>query len=131
MRFRLLSCLFIVGILGQAFGTEEAVETAALQETAVQGTVDQGTVQELLYDGKGLPRLHLYDGEETALLSSPSSKTMVMKSDGFFTRNLYDQEYRLKSRLTWQEEGSSTDSGNSPLSSKIVLQEDYFYYERN
>ena len=50
MRFRLLSCLFIVGILGQAFGTEEAVETAALQETAVQGTVDQGTVQELLTD---------------------------------------------------------------------------------
>ena len=136
MRFRLLSCLFIVGILGQAFGTEEAVETAALQETEVQGTADQGTavqgtVQELLYDGKGLPRLHLYDGEETALLSSPSSKTMVMKSDGFFTRNLYDQEYRLKSRLTWQEEGSSTDSGNSPLSSKIVLQEDYFYYENS
>ena len=141
MRFRLLSCLFIVGILGQAFGTEEAVDTAPLQETAVQGTAvqgtgvqgtaDQRTVQELLYDGKGLPRLHLYDGEETALLSSPSSKTMVMKSDGFFTRNLYDQEYRLQSRLTWQEEGSSTDSGNSPLSSKIVLQEDYFYYENS
>lgn len=122
MRFRLLSCLVIVGILGQAFGTEKSVETAAIQEPAVQ---------ELLYDGKGLPRLHLYDGEETALLSAPSSKTMVMKSDGFFTRNLYDREYRLQSRLTWQEEGTSTDSDNSSLSSQIVLQEDYFYYENS
>ncbi len=122
MRFRLLSCLVIVGVLGQAFGTEKSVETAAIQEPAVQ---------ELLYDGKGLPRLHLYDGEETALLSAPSSKTMVMKSDGFFTRNLYDHEYRLQSRLTWQEEGTSTDSDNSSLSSQIVLQEDYFYYENS
>ncbi len=117
MRFRLLSCLIIVGVLGQAFGTEESAEIAPIQE--------------LLYDGKGLPRLHLYDGEETALLSAPSSKTMVMKSDGFFTRNLYDHEYRLQSRLTWQEEGTSTDSDNSSLSSQIVLQEDYFYYENS
>lgn len=117
MRFRLLSCLIIVGVLGQAFGTEKSAEIVPIQE--------------LLYDGKGLPRLHLYDGEETALLSAPSSKTMVMKSDGFFTRNLYDHEYRLQSRLTWQEEGTSTDSDNSSLSSQIILQEDYFYYENS
>lgn len=117
MRFRLLSCLIIVGVLGQAFGTEKSAEIAPIPE--------------LLYDGKELPRLHLYDGEETALLSAPSSKTMVMKSDGFFTRNLYDHEYRLQSRLTWQEEGTSTDSDNSSLSSQIVLQEDYFYYENS
>ena len=122
MRFRLLSCLVIVGILGQAFGTEKSVETAAIQEPAVQ---------ELLYDGKGLPRLHLYDGEETALLSAPSSKTMVMKSDGFFTRNLYDKEYRLQSRLTWQEKDAASGAENPPLSSHIVLQEDYFYYENS
>jgi hypothetical protein len=122
MRFRLLSCLVIVGILGQAFGTEKSVETVAIQEPAVQ---------ELLYDGKGLPRLHLYDGEETALLSAPSSKTMVMKSDGFFTRNLYDKEYRLQSRLTWQEKDAATGAKNPPLSSHIVLQEDYFYYENS
>lgn len=117
MRFRLLSCLIIVGVLGQAFGTEKSAEIAPIQE--------------LLYDGKGLPRLHLYDGEETALLSAPSSKTMVMKSDGFFTRNLYDHEYRLQSRLTWQEKDADTGAENPPLSSQIVLQEDYFYYENS
>ena len=117
MRFRLLSCLIIVGVLGQAFGTEKSAEIAPIQE--------------LLYDGKGLPRLHLYDGEETALLSAPSSKTLVMKSDGFFTRNLYDKEYRLQSRLTWQEKDAASGAENPPLSSHIVLQEDYFYYENS
>ena len=84
--------------------------------------------QELLYDGQGLPRLHLYDGEETSLLSLGSSRTVVAKADGAFVRNLYDGDYRLQSRLTWSE-GAAADGLRQDLApAELRLQEEFFYY---
>lgn len=124
MRFRYLACLLpaMLCSLLQASETEPVVEEPVVQEP----------VQELLYDGKGLPRLHFYGGEEAALLSIDSSRTVVTKADGVFTRNLYDREYRLQSRITWLEEAFSTaDSENSLAPAQIALQEEYFYYDNS
>lgn len=113
-----------------------ALLCSVLQASEIEPLIDEAVVQEpvqeLLYDGKGLPRLHFYDGEETSLLSADSSRTVVTKADGVFTRNLYDGEYRLQSRITWLEKALSTaDSEPSFVPAEIALQEEYFYYDNS
>lgn len=124
MRFHGFACLLLALLCSvlQASETEPLIDEAVVQEP----------VQELLYDRNGLLRLHLYDGEETSLLSADSSRTVVTKADGVFTRNLYDGEYRLQSRITWLEETLSTaDFEPSLTPAQIAVQEEYFYYDNS
>ena len=122
MRCSRLFCLLSVLLcsVGQALETEPMLQ----RET-------QEPVEELLYDGKGLPRLHRYDEEDTAFLSALSSRTVVTRAAGTFSRNLYDEDYRLQSRLTWQESGSEAASEGSIFPARLTLQEEYFYYENS
>ena len=122
MRCSRLFCLLSVLLcsVGQALETEPMLQ----RET-------QEPVEELLYDGKGLPRLHRYDEEDTAFLSALSSRTVVTRAAGTFSRNLYDEDYRLQSRLTWQESGSEAASEGSVFPTRLTLQEEYFYYENS
>ena len=78
MRCFRLFCLLSVLLcsVGQALETEPMLQ----RET-------QEPVEELLYDGKGLPRLHRYDEEDTAFLSALSSRTVVTRAAGTFSRN--------------------------------------------
>lgn len=123
MRFLVLCCLLPVLLCsyGQALEGELVAQEPAIQEP----------VQELLYDGKGLPRLHHYDGEDTAFLSVASSRLVVTRGAGTFSRTLYDQEYRLQSRLTWQEAASEASAEGMESPARLTLQEDYFYYENS
>ena len=89
-------------------------------------------VPQLIKDGRGKPRLHLYDEEETAILSTNSSQTLVTRADGSFTHILYDNEYRLQSRLVWQEGDTSIGDEKSFFTpSEITSQEDYFYHDNS
>ncbi|MBQ4331801.1 MAG: hypothetical protein IJC31_08200 [Spirochaetaceae bacterium] len=110
---------------GEADGMEPAVvETGAVPE-------------ELLLDGRNAPRLHLYDGEETAVLSYGGSRSLVTMADNRVVHRMYDETYRLKSKRIWQETGASapkaTDGGegNGVLlePSQLVAQEDFYYHD--
>lgn len=93
-------------------------------------------LEELLLDGRTSPRLHLYDGEETALLSSSSSRSLATMADNSVTHRIYDGAYRLKSKLTWQEAevpapnptGGAEGNGSLLEPPRLISQEDYYYH---
>ena len=101
----------------------QAAEGKSPSAEVAQG--ETPSMEEALFqDGKGSPRLHLYDGEQAAVLSSDSSRSIVTYADGIFTRTLYDAEYRLQSRIVWKE-GGTEESADPP---KLFSKEEYFYY---
>lgn len=129
-----------VSELTQESGNEGSQEEAPEQsqnpenESPQEGdrAEEEPPVPQLIMDGRGKPRLHLYDGEETSILSTNTSQTLVTKADGSFTRILYDSEYRLQSRLVWQEGDTSIGDEKSFFSpSEITSQEDFFYYDNS
>lgn len=107
----------------------ETREAQAVQE-------ELPVLEEMLLDGRNSPRLHLYDGEETALLSSSSSRSLATMADNSVTHRIYDGTYRLKSKLIWQETETpvpnSTDGGESNGTllepPQLISQEDYYYH---
>lgn len=150
MRGKNLFRLLIVFSLASQFCGFVLAETSKLSEE-LQPEFGGEPQQELYLDSDGKPRFHLYNGEEVAILSSNNSRTMVMQADSQFSRNLYDKEYRLTSRLTWVNKATTSSTATvvkaeektpekeneeekSPpmvMPPELAFQEDYYYYENS
>lgn len=70
-------------------------------------------------DGEGLGRLHLFEGEQTAVLSSGNQSVMAVAADGAFSRIKYDGFMRIVSRVDW-----NTPKNDVPV---VAMQTDYSY----
>ncbi len=116
---------------GGAVETEEPTELAESKDvepaSQEQADIQIGSAsQELHLDSAGMPRLHLHDGEEVALLSSQSARSLATMADSQFSRSLYDEDYRLQSRLTWVQ--GEPEAGEDLSLPRPSVQEDYYYH---
>lgn len=117
-------------------GTEDLAKTESSDEQVAPSDLAEEPVELLLNGGEGA-RLHLYNGEETAVFSYSGGRRMATMADSTVTHRIYDKAYRLKSKLTWQELGgfvptpAEKDDGDEALLEppQLVSQEDYYYYE--
>ena len=110
---------------GEADGMEPAVvETGAVPE-------------KLLLNDKNEVRLHLYDGEETAVFSYSGGGRLATMANNTFTHRIYDKAYRLKSKLVWQDESAGVSKSAEVkgdgevllVPPRLVSQEDYYYHD--
>ena len=117
-------------------GTEDLAKTESSSEQVVPSDSVEEPV-ELLLNGREGARLHLYNGEETAVSSYSGGRGLATRADNSVTHRIYDGAYRLKSKLTWQEDAAGilksaaekVDGEALLKPPRLVSQEDYYYYE--
>lgn len=114
------------GVAEEPTGLAESEDTEPVQPGQSSLPTEQAR-QELHLDSAGMPRLHRYDGEEVALLSSRSSRSLATMADSQFSRSLYDEDYRLQSRLTWVQ--GEPEDGEELALPRPSVQEDYYYHD--
>ena len=68
----------------------------------------------------GSSRLHTFEVEQVAVMSSSDSSVRVLSSDDTFFRCVYDDDMRLLSKVTWK-------INKSDKTSSVVLEEEFFY----
>ncbi|MBO5137695.1 MAG: hypothetical protein J6B81_04270 [Spirochaetaceae bacterium] len=71
-----------------------------------------------LYNDDGTSRLHLFEVEQVAFLSSQQNYVTAVEADGKFSRYKYDENMHLLSKVVWK------DNQNEPIISSVT---DYFY----
>lgn len=68
----------------------------------------------------GSSRLHTFEVEQVAVMSSSDSSVRALSSDDTFFRCVYDDDMRLLSKVTWK-------INKSDKTSSVVLEEEFFY----
>lgn len=65
------------------------------------------------YNNDGSGRLHLFDAEQAAVLSSDGFSVTATEADGKFSRSIYDKNMHLVSKVVWKQ----AEQGNTTVSS--------------